>query len=73
MDQFALQKQILRNRLLNHEAQNVSNLFQLTGLVFRTEEAADALEKGDYETFGRLMVASHTSLRFYKQFIRVKI
>jgi len=29
----------------------------------RTSEAADALEKGDYDTFGRLMVASHNSLR----------
>jgi len=29
----------------------------------RTAEAADALEKGDYDTFGRLMVASHVSLR----------
>ena len=29
----------------------------------RTEEAANALEKGDYETFGMLMVDSHNSLR----------
>jgi galactokinase len=29
----------------------------------RTAEAADALEKGDYATFGRLMVESHASLR----------
>lgn len=29
----------------------------------RTEEAADALEEGDYPTFGRLMVDSHVSLR----------
>eukprot|EP00092_Neocalanus_flemingeri_P021833 GFUD01023685.1.p1 GENE.GFUD01023685.1~~GFUD01023685.1.p1 ORF type:complete len:393 (-),score=155.81 GFUD01023685.1:123-1301(-) len=29
----------------------------------RTEEAADALENGDYPTFGRLMVDSHVSLR----------
>jgi hypothetical protein len=30
---------------------------------FRTAEAADALEIGDYVTFGKLMVASHASLR----------
>jgi len=29
----------------------------------RTEEAAAALETGDYSTFGRLMVDSHNSLR----------
>eukprot|EP00090_Calanus_glacialis_P046365 TRINITY_DN9080_c0_g1_i11.p1 TRINITY_DN9080_c0_g1~~TRINITY_DN9080_c0_g1_i11.p1 ORF type:complete len:337 (-),score=104.11 TRINITY_DN9080_c0_g1_i11:146-1156(-) len=29
----------------------------------RTAEAADALEKGDYVTFGQLMIASHVSLR----------
>merc|ERR1711864_36535 len=29
----------------------------------RTEEAARALQKEDYETFGRLMVDSHQSLR----------
>jgi len=29
----------------------------------RTEEAASALEKSDYKTFGRLMVESHNSLR----------
>merc|ERR1719361_2679447 len=29
----------------------------------RTEQAASALEKGDYKTFGRLMVESHNSLR----------
>jgi len=29
----------------------------------RTEEAADALERGDYKTFGKLMVDSHISLR----------
>jgi len=29
----------------------------------RTEEAAAALETGDYSTFGRLMVVSHNSLR----------
>ena len=29
----------------------------------RTEEAAAALEVGDYSTFGRLMVDSHNSLR----------
>ena len=31
--------------------------------IHRTEEAADALEEGDYPTFGRLMVDSHVSLR----------
>ena len=29
----------------------------------RTEKAANALEKGDYEVFGKLMVDSHNSLR----------
>ena len=31
--------------------------------MFRTTAAADSLEKGDYETMGKLMVASHESLR----------
>ena len=31
--------------------------------IERTEKAADALDEGDYETFGRLMVESHISLR----------
>ena len=31
--------------------------------MFRTAAAADSLEKGDYETMGKLMVASHESLR----------
>ena len=31
--------------------------------IRRTEEAANALDEGDYETFGRLMVESHISLR----------
>jgi hypothetical protein len=35
---------------------------------FRTAEAADALEIGDYVTFGKLMVASHASLRLWKIF-----
>ncbi len=31
--------------------------------IQRTAEAADALDEGDYETFGRLMIESHFSLR----------
>ena len=31
--------------------------------IHRTAEAADALDNGDYETFGRLMIESHFSLR----------
>ena len=31
--------------------------------IQRTEEAAKALDKGDYNTFGKLMVDSHNSLR----------
>jgi len=31
--------------------------------IERTAAAADCLEKGDYDTFGKLMVASHESLR----------
>ncbi|GFR57995.1 galactokinase-like [Elysia marginata] len=31
--------------------------------IKRTDEAATALENGDYQTFGRLMVESHNSLR----------
>ena len=31
--------------------------------IQRTAEAADALDDGDYETFGRLMIESHFSLR----------
>ncbi|XP_005109861.1 galactokinase [Aplysia californica] len=31
--------------------------------IKRTDEAATALENGDYKTFGNLMVASHNSLR----------
>ncbi|VDI64233.1 galactokinase-like [Mytilus galloprovincialis] len=33
------------------------------GEISRTEEAANALESGDYKKFGQLMVASHNSLR----------
>lgn len=33
------------------------------GEISRTEEAAAALENGDYKKFGNLMVASHNSLR----------
>ena len=32
--------------------------------IHRTAEAADALDNGDYETFGRLMIESHFSLRW---------
>jgi len=31
--------------------------------ISRTEKAAQSLEQGDYQTFGRLMVESHNSLR----------
>ena len=31
--------------------------------MIRTAAAADSLERGDYETMGKLMVASHESLR----------
>lgn len=31
--------------------------------IQRTSDAADALDAGDYETFGRLMIESHFSLR----------
>ena len=34
------------------------------GEIQRTTEAADALEKGDYQNFGQLMVQSHNSLRY---------
>lgn len=33
------------------------------GEIDRTQKAADALKKGDYTTFGKLMVASHNALR----------
>jgi len=33
------------------------------GEIQRTTEAAVAIEKGDYEKFGKLMVESHNSLR----------
>ena len=33
------------------------------GEISRTTEAAEALQKEDYATFGRLMVESHNSLR----------
>lgn len=33
------------------------------GEIARTEEAANALENGDYKKFGQLMVASHNALR----------
>ena len=33
------------------------------GEIRRTLEAAEALERSDYQTFGRLMVESHNSLR----------
>lgn len=31
--------------------------------IQRTEQAANALEAGDYDKFGKLMVESHNSLR----------
>jgi len=33
--------------------------------IRRTQEAAEALDKGDYVTFGRLMIESHNSLRYF--------
>ena len=48
------------------------------GEIQRTTEAADALERGDYATFGRLMVESHNSLRYgwslviWFKFIRIR-
>ena len=33
------------------------------GEIKRTTDAATALQKGDYDLFGRLMVESHKSLR----------
>ena len=35
----------------------------VVGEIQRTTEAAAALEKGDYDKFGKLMVESHNSLR----------
>lgn len=35
----------------------------MVGEIQRTTEAAAALEKENYETFGKLMVESHNSLR----------
>jgi len=35
----------------------------VVGEITRTTEAASAIEKGDYEKFGKLMVESHNSLR----------
>jgi galactokinase len=35
----------------------------VVGEIARTQEAAEALSAGDYEHFGRLMAASHASLR----------
>ena len=32
--------------------------------IIRCEKAATALENNDYETFGKLMVQSHESLRY---------
>ena len=32
--------------------------------IQRCEEAASALEKGDFDQFGKLMVESHNSLRY---------
>lgn len=34
------------------------------GEIARTQTGRDALMKGDYETFGKLMVQSHNSLRY---------
>ena len=34
------------------------------GEITRTTQAAAALQKSDYEKFGRLMVESHNSLRY---------
>ena len=35
--------------------------------IQRTSDAADALDAGDYETFGRLMIESHFSLRWVRE------
>ena len=35
----------------------------MIGEIQRTSQAAAALETGDYEQFGKLMVESHNSLR----------
>ncbi len=40
-----------------------SRALHVTGEIRRTLEAAEALEKRDYETFGQLMYQSHASLR----------
>lgn len=37
------------------------------GEIQRTTEAAAAIEKEEYEKFGKLMVESHNSLRYYIQ------
>ena len=36
----------------------------VVGEIQRTTEAADALQKGDYQRCGQLMVESHNSLRW---------
>lgn len=39
----------------------------MIGEIQRTTEAAAAIEKEDYEKFGKLMVESHNSLRYYRK------
>lgn len=44
----------------------------MIGEIARTEEAANALENGDYKRFGQLMVASHNALRYWCKNLRDK-
>ena len=46
------------------EKEMYSRARHVIGEIQRTTEAADALEKGDYQRFGQLMVESHNSLRY---------
>ena len=43
----------------------------MVGEIQRTTEAATAIEKEDYQTFGKLMVESHNSLRYDKALFKV--
>lgn len=42
----------------------------MVGEIQRTTEAATAIEKEDYQTFGKLMVESHNSLRYDEALFR---
>lgn len=43
----------------------------MVGEIQRTTEAATAIEKEDYQTFGKLMVESHNSLRYDEALFKI--